>query len=51
MDSPVVVGSNELVITDLIDSYFGELVYAPKTAEQAAGILNNKVSLLLAERK
>lgn len=51
MDSPVVVGSNELVITDLIDSYFGELIYAPKTAEQAAGILNNKVSLLLAERK
>lgn len=51
MDSPVVVGSNELVITDLIDSYFGELVYAPKTVEQAAGILNNKVSLLLAERK
>lgn len=51
IDSPVVLDSDYLEITHLIDSYFGELIYAPKTAEQAASILNNKVSLLLAERK
>lgn len=51
IDSAVATNSNYLEVIHLINSYFGELVYAPKTAEQAAGILNNKVSLLLAERK
>lgn len=51
MDSPVAMDSNHLVISHLIDRYFGELVYASKTEEQVASILNNKVSLLLAERK
>ena len=51
IDSAVAINSDYLEAIHLVNSYFGELLYAPKTKEQAASVLNNKVSLLLAERK